>query len=86
MLSKFMQSPGHLHLATVRCITPYLIGSPTRGLFFPTGSSLHLNAYSDVDWAGCLDTRKSTTGWCIFLGDALISWKCKKRECVSRSS
>jgi len=45
-----------------------------------------LTAYSDVDWTGCPDTRKSTTGWCIFLGDALISWKCKKHDCVSKSS
>ena len=81
-----MQSPRHLHLATVRHIIRYLIGSPTRRLFFPTHSTLHLTTYSDVDWAGCLNTRKSTTGWCIFLGDALISWKCKTQDCVSKSS
>ena len=86
IVSKFMQSPRHLHLAAVRRIIRYLIGSSTRGLFFPTKSALHLTAYSDADWAGCPDTRKSTTGWCIFLGDALISWKCKKQECVSKSS
>ena len=81
-----MQSPRHLHLAAVRRIIRYLIGSPTRGLFFPTNSALHLTAYSDADWVGCLDTRMSMTGWVIFLGDALISWKCKKQDCVSKSS
>ncbi|KAL5840897.1 hypothetical protein ACOSQ3_013582 [Xanthoceras sorbifolium] len=81
-----MQSPRHLHLAAVRRIIQYLIGSPTRGLLFPAGSFLHLIAYNDADWAGCPDTRKSTTGWCIFLVDALISWKCKKQDCVSKSS
>ncbi|XP_050207727.1 uncharacterized mitochondrial protein AtMg00810-like [Mercurialis annua] len=85
-ISRFMQSPQHLHLATVRRIIIYIFGSPSRGLFFPVGSSLHLTAYSDADWAGCPDTKKSTTGWCMFIGNALISWKCKKQDCVSKSS
>jgi len=78
IVSKFMQAPRHLHFAAVRHLIRYLIGSPTRGLFFPKHSTLTLTSYSDVDWAGCPDTRKSITGWCIFLGDALIYWKCKK--------
>jgi len=55
------------------------------GCFFPTQSTPNLTAYSDADWAGSPDTRKSTIGWCIFLGDALISCKCKKQDCVSKS-
>ncbi|XP_068662890.1 secreted RxLR effector protein 161-like [Aristolochia californica] len=85
-VSQFMSSPRHLHLAAVRRIIRYLRGSPTHGLFFPIGSALQLVAYSDVDWARCPDTRCSTTGWCMFLGDALISWKCKKQDWVSKSS
>ncbi|WKA00002.1 hypothetical protein VitviT2T_018399 [Vitis vinifera] len=77
-VNQFMTSPRHFHLAVVRRIIRYLRGLPTRGLFFPTGSSLQLVAYSDADWVGCPDTRRSTTGWCMFLGDALISWRCKK--------
>ena len=85
-VSQFMSSPRHLHLVAVRRIIHYLRGSPTRGLFFPTDTSLQLVAYSDADWAGCLDTPRSTTGWCMFLGDALISWRCKKQDRVSKSS
>jgi len=85
-VSKFMQSPTHFHLSAVHRILRYLLGTSTRGLFFPTGSSPTLQAYSDADWAGCPDTRKSTTGWCMFLGDAPISWKCKKQDSVSKSS
>ena len=72
-VSQFMSSPRHIHLAAVRRIIRYLRGSPTRGLFFPTDTSLQLVAFSDANWAGCLDTRRSTTEWCMFLGDALIS-------------
>ena len=85
-VSQFMSSPRHLQLAAVHRIIRYLRGSPTRGLFFPTDTSLQLVAYSDADWAGCPDTRRSTTGWCMFLGDALISWRCKKQDRVSKSS
>ncbi|CAJ2637857.1 unnamed protein product [Trifolium pratense] len=55
-------------------------------LLFPSSSSLELCAYSDADWAGDPIDRKSTTGFCIFLGDSLISWKSKKQDIVSRSS
>ncbi|XP_068644856.1 uncharacterized mitochondrial protein AtMg00810-like [Aristolochia californica] len=85
-VSQFMSSPRYLHLAAVRRIIHYLRGSPARGLFFPTGSALRLVAYNDADWAECPDTHRSTVGWCMFLGDALISWKCKKQDWVSKSS
>ena len=78
LVSQFMTDPRHLHLAAVRRIIKYLLRTPTRGLFYPANNSLTLKAYSDADWAGCPDTRRSTTGWCMYLGDSLISWKCKK--------
>jgi len=76
-----------LHLsAAVHRIIKYLLGTSSQGLFFPTGASTQLQAYSDSDRAGCPDTRKSTIGWCMFLGEAPISWKCKKQDSVSKSS
>ena len=54
--------------------------------FSPTESDLHLKAYCDADWAGCPDTRKSLTGYYVFLGDALVSLRSKKQSIVFRSS
>lgn len=82
-----MQAPFQTHLAAVRrLLLRYLKGTSYRGLFFPSGNSLQLTGFSDADWAGCADTRRSVTGWCMFLGDALIYWKSKKQACVSKSS
>ncbi|RDX85395.1 putative mitochondrial protein, partial [Mucuna pruriens] len=67
-------------------IVRYILGFSKHGLFFPTNSPLNLQAYSDADWAGCPNIRKSTIGWCMFLGNAFISWKCKKQDSVSKSS
>lgn len=84
-VSPFMHSPGHLHLAAILCIVRYLKGSSHRSLFIFIGSSPKLSAYSDVDWAGCPDTRRSVLCWCMFLGSSLISWKSNNEDRVFKS-
>ncbi|XP_058765293.1 uncharacterized mitochondrial protein AtMg00810-like [Vicia villosa] len=86
VVSQFVVSPTTVHWAAVLCICRYLRGSQFKSLLFPSSSSLELRAYSDADWAGDPIDRKSTTGFCIFLGDSLISWKSKKQDIVSHSS
>ncbi|KAK6117908.1 hypothetical protein DH2020_048345 [Rehmannia glutinosa] len=84
-LSQFVNSPHSSHWdADVHAIR-YLKGNPSKGLFYPASSSSCLEAYSDADWGACLDTRKSLTGYCVFLGQSLIAWKTKKQVTISRS-
>ncbi|KAL0448993.1 UNVERIFIED_CONTAM: Retrovirus-related Pol polyprotein from transposon TNT 1-94 [Sesamum latifolium] len=66
-------------------IVRFLKGTSAIGLFFPSSKSLQLQAYCDADWASCLDSRRSVTCFCVFLGDALISQKTRKQATVSRS-
>ena len=58
------------------------------GCFIPRGVSLppDLHAFSDSDWAGCYDTRVSTSGFCFMLGSSCISWLSKKQPTVATSS
>ena len=64
----------------------YLKGAPGKGLFFSLVNDLKLRAYYDANWAGCPVTRRSTTGYCVFLGPSLISSKSKRQKTVSLSS
>lgn len=73
IVSKFKESPRHLHIVAVLHIIQNLLGSLSRGLFFTVSNSLQLTAYSDRDWADFPDFHKSLSGWRMFLGDALIS-------------
>jgi hypothetical protein len=63
----------------------YLKGKEEFGLWYPKGKDLSLIAYTDVDWVGCIDDRRSTSGVAFYLGECLVSWISKKQSSVSLS-
>ncbi|GAB2268942.1 hypothetical protein Dimus_038742 [Dionaea muscipula] len=67
-------------------ILRYVKGTVTLGMTLTAPTTMDLYAFSDADWAGCPATRRSTTGYCTFLGGNLISWCVKKQQTDSRSN
>uniref|UniRef100_A0A2N9FTN5 Integrase catalytic domain-containing protein n=1 Tax=Fagus sylvatica TaxID=28930 RepID=A0A2N9FTN5_FAGSY len=86
LVCQFMHQPSTTHFQAVKRILRYLQGTVDYGIRLLSHSSLTLYGFSDADWAGCPDTRRSTTGYCIYLGANCISWASKKQVTVSRSS
>ncbi|GFS32292.1 hypothetical protein Acr_00g0021800 [Actinidia rufa] len=86
IVNQFMSAPRSTHYATVLRILRYVKGTLFHGLHFSSQSSLQLHAYSDAAWAGDPTDRCSTTGFCFFLRDSLISWRRKKQTLVAHSS
>jgi hypothetical protein len=71
---------------TIKRIFKYLKGTMTYGLWYPRNQNFQLIAYSDADWANCVDERKSTSGGAFFLGDSLVAWLSKKQGSISLST
>lgn len=68
-----MHDPRTPHLMLLKRILRYVHGTMSLRLHFCASAELTVTAYSDADWAGCPDTRRSTSAFCVFLGDSLIS-------------
>jgi hypothetical protein len=86
LVSQFLTAPHSTHYAAVIHILRYIKGTMFHGLHFSAHSTFDLCTYSDVDWAEDPTDRRSTTSFCFFLRDSLISWRSKKQHIVSRSS
>ena len=86
VVSQFLNSPCEGHWDAVIRILKYIKGAPGNGLLYEDKGHARVVGYSDADWAGSPTDRRSTSGYCIFIGDNLISWKSKKQTVVARSS
>ncbi|SPT15711.1 unnamed protein product [Triticum aestivum] len=81
-----MHAPCDAHWTAVKRVLRYIRGTMDLGLTLHASTALDITAYSDADWTGCPDTRRSTSGYCVYLGPSLISWSSKRQPTVSRSS
>eukprot|EP00253_Pinus_taeda_P035289 PITA_35289 len=79
----FQANPKETHLQAVKIIFKYLQGTQNNGLWYPRDIDLTLHAYTDADWAGSVDDRKSTSGGAFFMGSILVSWFSKKQSSIS---
>ena len=90
-MSKFCQSPGQAHWMAVKRILRYIKGTVNRPLVFQSKGSLVkdqlcVSVFSDADWAGDVDDRRSTSGYVVRIGNSSVIWSTKKQKTVSLSS
>lgn len=81
-----MHAPRDSHLTLAKRILRYIRGTISLGLTLSVSPCMDLAAYSDADWAGCPDTCRSTSDYCVYLGPSLVLWSSEWQPTVSRSS
>ncbi|XP_043725877.1 uncharacterized mitochondrial protein AtMg00810-like [Telopea speciosissima] len=78
VVRQFLPSPWTPHWDVVIRVLRYLKKAPRRGLVYASHGHGRVEGFSDVDWAGSPVDRRSTTGYYVFMGGNLVSWKSKK--------
>ena len=87
IVSQFMHNPEEQHMNAVMRILRYLKHAPGKGILFSKNKDYqNVHAYTDADWAGAVDDRRSTSGYFTFVGGNLVTWRSKKQNVVARSS
>jgi hypothetical protein len=85
-LSQFQVEPKHEHWIATKHILRYLRGTITYGLRYASNTEVQLHGFTNPDWAGTVDEKKSTYGMYSSLGSAMISWATRKQKFVSLST
>ncbi|KAM7520343.1 hypothetical protein LguiB_019305 [Lonicera macranthoides] len=86
LISRYMESPKEMHLLAAKRIFRYLEGTKEFGIFYKKGEKTDLFGFTDSDYAGDQDDRKSTSGYIFMLGSGAISWSSKKQAIVTLST
>ncbi|KAK4349644.1 hypothetical protein RND71_032399 [Anisodus tanguticus] len=82
----FMHDPRVEHINAIKRIIRYIQGTLDYGLHLYPSSTSTLVSYTNADWGDCPNTRRSTSGYCMFLGNNLVSWSAKRQATLSHSS
>ena len=84
--ARFQACPKESHLFAVKRIIKYVNGTLGHGIWFTLGTNAKIAGYTDADWAGSADDRKSTSGGCFYVGNNLVAWLSKKQNSISLST
>ncbi|KAM2537704.1 hypothetical protein TB2_023225 [Malus domestica] len=84
--ARYQADPKESHLEAVKRIIRYVSGTVEFGLHYSFETNSEIVGFSDADWAGNADDRKSTSGGCFYVGNNLVAWHSKKQNCVSLST
>ncbi|RVW80474.1 Retrovirus-related Pol polyprotein from transposon RE2 [Vitis vinifera] len=85
-LSQFLKAPTQHHWSACKRLLRYVSGTHTLGLSFRPTARFTLEGFLDADWVCNVDERRSTTGYCVFLGGNLVTWSSCKQQVVARSN
>ena len=86
LISRFMESPKNSHWQAGKRILRYIAGTMNHGILYSTSNDLQLVGYTDSDFAGNTEDRRSTSGYAFHLGTGVIAWASKKQSIVTLSS
>ena len=87
VVSQYMHNPGEQYMNAVMRILRYLKNAPEKGILFTKNVDYQsIEGYTDADWAGVVDDRRSTSSYFTFVGSNLVTWKSKKQNVLTRSS
>lgn len=79
LVSRYMTNPSEIHMNAAKRILRYVKGTLNFGIHYYSSEKFNLVGFSDLDWGGSLDDRKSTSGNCFSFGSYLITWSSKNK-------
>ena len=85
-LARFASNPSELHIVAAKNVLRYLKGTKALGLIYQNNPNKYISGYCDVDYAGDIGTAKSTSGFCFYLANCLVSWKSKLQNVIAQST
>ena len=86
VVNRFMHNPSRSHWNTIKHVFRYLAGTKDHDILFSPNSTSGVISYTDSDFTSCVDSQKSTIGYCFKFGNGAISWKSKHHECTATST